>query len=53
MKTTVDYAALADGRPVVSQVTIEGTGGFLFVKRRFRVTLLLTGHAEHDVETGQ
>ncbi len=50
-KTTVDYAAHASGRPVVSHVTVEGTGGFLFVKKRFRMTLLFTGFAEFDVET--
>jgi hypothetical protein len=53
MRTTVDYAALANGRPIVSRVTIEGTGGFVFIKKRFRMTLLLTGRAEHDAETGE
>jgi hypothetical protein len=53
MKTTVDYAAHASGRPVVSHVTVEGAGGFLFIKKRFRMTLLFAGFAELDIETGE
>jgi hypothetical protein len=45
MKTTIIYETLAGGHPVASEIRIEGAAGFLFIKKRFRLTIQLSEYA--------
>lgn len=43
MEIEMEYGDLTPEGPALSKISIEGVGGFLFIKKKFRTTIVLAG----------